>query len=217
RGLPAGRCASPGGAPPDRLELWRLPDDQRSRAPGRPLSGRARARGQAAGARGAGPRRCGGQRGRPGDVHARRHRLGRRGPPGHGRARRLLTGRPHRHGGVAALRRSGDPGDEDPRAPLRVAELDLPAPECRGPAGRAPGVRKRPAGRVRSEESVMATADYLERIPNNVDLTDNRRLLRALEDWQPKFLEWWHEMGPDGFQARDVYLRTAVSVDPQGW
>jgi benzoyl-CoA 2,3-dioxygenase component B len=59
--------------------------------------------------------------------------------------------------------------------------------------------------------------DYLERIPNNVDLASNRRLQRALEDWQPKFLDWWKDMGPDGFQARDVYLRTAVSVDAQGW
>ena len=59
--------------------------------------------------------------------------------------------------------------------------------------------------------------DYLERIPNNVNLVDNRRLQRALEDWQPKFLDWWRDMGPEGFQARDVYLRTAVSVDAQGW
>jgi benzoyl-CoA 2,3-dioxygenase component B len=59
--------------------------------------------------------------------------------------------------------------------------------------------------------------DYLERIPNNVSLADNRRLQRALEDWQPKFLDWWKDMGPEGFQARDVYLRTAISVDAQGW
>ena len=63
----------------------------------------------------------------------------------------------------------------------------------------------------------MAGVDYLERIPNNVDLKDNRRLLRALEEWQPRFLEWWQEMGPLGFQAREAYLRTAVSVDAQGW
>jgi benzoyl-CoA 2,3-dioxygenase component B len=63
----------------------------------------------------------------------------------------------------------------------------------------------------------MAGIDYLERIPNNVDLADNRRLRRALEDWQPKFLEWWKDMGPEGFQAKEVYLRTAVSVDAQGW
>jgi benzoyl-CoA 2,3-dioxygenase component B len=63
----------------------------------------------------------------------------------------------------------------------------------------------------------MATVDYLERIPNNVGLKDNRRLLRALEEWHPKFLQWWAEMGPAGFQAVDVYLRTAVSVDRDGW
>ena len=63
----------------------------------------------------------------------------------------------------------------------------------------------------------MSGIDYLERIPNNVDLAANRRLLRALEDWQPKFLDWWQDMGPVGFQANLVYLRTATSVDPQGW
>jgi benzoyl-CoA 2,3-dioxygenase component B len=63
----------------------------------------------------------------------------------------------------------------------------------------------------------MAAIDYLERIPNNVNLKENRRLQRALEEWQPKFLDWWNENGPVGIQANDVYLRTAVSVDPQGW
>ncbi|WP_430398842.1 benzoyl-CoA 2,3-epoxidase subunit BoxB [Ferrovibrio sp.] len=59
--------------------------------------------------------------------------------------------------------------------------------------------------------------DYASRIPNNVNLSDNRRLQRALEDWQPKFLDWWQDMGPAGFQAREAYLRTAISVDAQGW
>ena len=63
----------------------------------------------------------------------------------------------------------------------------------------------------------MSSIDYIERIPNNVDLKDNRRLLRALEEWQPRFLEWWQQMGPEGFQTKDVYLRTAISVDAQGW
>jgi benzoyl-CoA 2,3-dioxygenase component B len=63
----------------------------------------------------------------------------------------------------------------------------------------------------------MAGIDYLERIPNNVDLAGNRRLQRALEEWQPRFLEWWNDMGPEGYQARDVYLRTAISVDAKGW
>ncbi len=63
----------------------------------------------------------------------------------------------------------------------------------------------------------MPGIDYTDRIPNNVNLAENRRLQRALEDWQPKFLEWWKDMGPVGFQGNEVYLRTAVSVDAQGW
>lgn len=59
--------------------------------------------------------------------------------------------------------------------------------------------------------------DYLERIPNNVNLSENRRLQRALEEWQPKFQDWWMDMGPTGFQARDIYLRTAISVEAGGW
>ncbi len=59
--------------------------------------------------------------------------------------------------------------------------------------------------------------DYQERIPNNVDLGGNRVLQRALEQWQPHFLDWWREMGPSDFLAADVYLRTAVSVDAKGW
>jgi len=59
--------------------------------------------------------------------------------------------------------------------------------------------------------------DYRERIPNNVGLGDNRALQRALEHWQPHFLDWWKEMGPAVFAGADVYLRTATAVDEQGW
>src|SRR6478672_6484022 len=64
----------------------------------------------------------------------------------------------------------------------------------------------------------METAiDYNDRIPNNVNLAEDRALQRALLRWQPEFLDWWREMGPEGAADYDVYLRTAVSVDPQGW
>ncbi len=63
----------------------------------------------------------------------------------------------------------------------------------------------------------MAGIDYSEKIPNNVNLSEDRTLQRALESWQPNFLGWWRDMGPDDSQNFDVYLRTAVSVDPQGW
>src|SRR5688572_24242506 len=41
--------------------------------------------------------------------------------------------------------------------------------------------------------------------------------MRALMRWQPNFLSWWRDMGPEGFQESQVWLRTAVSVDPSGW
>ena len=63
----------------------------------------------------------------------------------------------------------------------------------------------------------MSTIDYSEKIPNNVNLAEDRTLKRALEQWQPNYLQWWTDVGPDGSQNFDVYLRTAVSVDPQGW
>src|SRR5436309_10712062 len=63
----------------------------------------------------------------------------------------------------------------------------------------------------------MSSVDLSARIPNNVDLAQDNRLLRALEQWQPNYLAWWREMGPDGFQEKDVWLRTAVSVDAEGW
>ncbi len=63
----------------------------------------------------------------------------------------------------------------------------------------------------------MAGINYSEKIPNNVGLANDRTLQRALEHWQPHFLQWWHDMGPTDFQQADVYLRTATSVDAKGW
>ena len=56
-----------------------------------------------------------------------------------------------------------------------------------------------------------------ESIPNNVNLDSNPKLQRALLQWQPDFLAWWKEVGPDGFQEDQVYLRTAIGVDAGGW
>ena len=63
----------------------------------------------------------------------------------------------------------------------------------------------------------MTIVDIDAKIPNNVGLADDRRLQRALESWQPKFVEWWKELGPVAFQDHDVYLRTAISVGQDGW
>ncbi len=63
----------------------------------------------------------------------------------------------------------------------------------------------------------MAIVDINAKIPNNVDLVGDRRLQRALEQWQPKFVRWWEELGPSVFARSPVYLRTAVDVGAQGW
>ncbi|HIG85712.1 MAG TPA: benzoyl-CoA 2,3-epoxidase subunit BoxB [Planctomycetes bacterium] len=63
----------------------------------------------------------------------------------------------------------------------------------------------------------MTQIDYSQKIPNNVDLGSDKRLQRALERWQPDYINWWREMGPTNFNENDVYLRTAVSVERDGW
>ena len=55
-----------------------------------------------------------------------------------------------------------------------------------------------------------------DKIPNNVDLNHDRRLQKALEKWQPRFIDWWMDMGPEGFQIKDIYPRTAISVESGG-
>ena len=61
------------------------------------------------------------------------------------------------------------------------------------------------------------TVDLNSKIPNNVGLTDDPKLMRALEKWLPRYLEWWHDMGPTDFEDKPVFLRTAVSVSTDGW
>ena len=63
----------------------------------------------------------------------------------------------------------------------------------------------------------MSTIDYSEKIPNNVNLSEDRRLQRALEKWQPAFLGWWDQMGPESSSNHEVFLRTAIDVSSKGW
>ena len=64
---------------------------------------------------------------------------------------------------------------------------------------------------------MMSSINYDERIPNNVNLSSDRRLQRALEKWQPAFLDWWNSVGPQVFSNNEIFLRTAVSTEPGGW
>jgi benzoyl-CoA 2,3-epoxidase subunit B len=65
--------------------------------------------------------------------------------------------------------------------------------------------------------TTIGAVDYDGLIPNNVGLNQDMRVRRALEKWHPGYIDWWNDMGPEGFQQALVYLRTAVSVDPKGW
>jgi len=64
---------------------------------------------------------------------------------------------------------------------------------------------------------MTSTVNYGDKIPNNVDLGRDSVLQRALEHWQPQYMGWWSDMGPTESRIHDVYLRTAISVEPEGW
>ena len=63
----------------------------------------------------------------------------------------------------------------------------------------------------------LINVNYDTMIPNNVGLSSDRRVLKALEKWHPGYINWWNDLIPQNFQESLVYLRTAVSVDPKGW
>ncbi|MBE7637464.1 benzoyl-CoA 2,3-epoxidase subunit BoxB [Sneathiella sp. P13V-1] len=63
----------------------------------------------------------------------------------------------------------------------------------------------------------LINVSYDTQIPNNVGLSSDKRVLKALERWHPGYINWWKDLGPEGFHESQVYLRTAVSVDPKGW
>src|SRR5215470_8920635 len=66
-------------------------------------------------------------------------------------------------------------------------------------------------------DAISQPIDYSQRILNNVDLASDRTLQRALERWQPAFLGWWSDTGPANTSDLQVYLRTAISVEKDGW
>ena len=50
----------------------------------------------------------------------------------------------------------------------------------------------------------VENVDYTIKIPNNVNLSDDKALQRALEHWLPNYLTWWREMGPEATSARQT-------------
>ncbi len=108
---------------------------------------------------------------------------------------------------IAALRRARDDGDRrssvacprgrtgSSRARTRPASTarDLVRPT------RAPAI---PVEADLDQRSVMTAVITDDKIPNNVNLSGDRRLQRALEAWQPHFLDWWKQMGPRAGRSR---------------
>ena len=65
-------------------------------------------------------------------------------------------------------------------------------------------------------QNVM-NVSYDTKIPNNVNLSSDRRVLKALEKWHPGYIDWWTKLIPRQFQDAKVYLRTAIGVETGGW
>ena len=65
-------------------------------------------------------------------------------------------------------------------------------------------------------QNVM-NVSYDTKIPNNVNLSSDRRVLKALEKWHPGYIDWWTKLIPQQFQDAKVYLRTAIGVETGGW
>ena len=65
-------------------------------------------------------------------------------------------------------------------------------------------------------QNVM-NVSYDTKIPNNVNLSSDRLVLKALEKWHPGYIDWWTKLIPQQFQDAKVYLRTAIGVETGGW
>ena len=61
----------------------------------------------------------------------------------------------------------------------------------------------------------LINVSYDTQIPNNVGLSQDKKVLKALEKWHPGYLDWWNKLIPQSFQESAVYLRTAISA-PRG-
>ncbi len=58
----------------------------------------------------------------------------------------------------------------------------------------------------------IMNVDYSTRIPNNVGLTEDPRVLKALETWHPGYLDWWQDMTAVGqSRVRSPRMMSSVS------
>ncbi len=48
----------------------------------------------------------------------------------------------------------------------------------------------------------LVNVNYDTLIPNNVDLSTDKRVLKALEKWHPGYINWWKGSGRKAFRNR---------------
>jgi len=75
----------------------------------------------------------------------------------------------------------------------------LPIADCQLPIG-VLAFENRQSAIGNWQLAIGNTMNLYDRIPNNVNLSEDKKLQRALEKWLPNYLDWWREMGPEGFQ-----------------
>ncbi len=63
----------------------------------------------------------------------------------------------------------------------------------------------------------MSQIDRKAVIPNNVGLEERPALAKTLAQFKTDYMKWWHECGPQGFDAADCFLRMPVAADARGW
>ena len=61
----------------------------------------------------------------------------------------------------------------------------------------------------------MIKEDFM--IPNNVALDEDRRALRAMNDWSDHFRKWWNEYGPNVSANEKFRLRYPISAERKDW
>ena len=52
----------------------------------------------------------------------------------------------------------------------------------------------------------LINVNYDTMIPNNVGLSEDRKVLKALEKWHPGYINWWNDLIPQNSQDSMVYL-----------
>jgi len=131
--------------------------------------------------------------------------------------------RPSPSRGGGQLPSSGAPGGRSPllrdrsAVAFRLANVESSsAPNAPGETGAPDPLRERRAPNYDGDGLRTPIASEPSHNNTSTSGTSESGALqrRRWEQMQPNFLSWWRDVGPEGFQGHDVYLRTAISVEP---